>query len=145
MTGLRCLQTRGNRFDAAELTDEQDVGVCAQGPTYSISKARNVSADLVLRYHGAQPTMLIFDRIGHELRTPLTSIRGYLETLLDEDLDPTVARRFLEVARNEAMRLGRLVDGMFDISVLDLRSGPAHAEATELSSAIATAINALVS
>ncbi len=41
------------------------------------------------------------------------------------------------------MRLGRLVDGMFDISVLDLRSGPAHAEATELSSAIATAINAV--
>lgn len=82
-----------------------------------------------------------FSTIGHELRTPLTSIRGYLETLLEQDLDPLVARHFLEVARTEAMRLGRLVDGMFDISVLDLRAGHDHAEATELSAAIATALN----
>ena len=82
-----------------------------------------------------------FSTIGHELRTPLTSIRGYLETLLEQDLDPSVARRFLEVARNEAMRLGRLVDGMFDISVLDMRSTLEHGEETELAIAIATAIN----
>jgi len=84
-----------------------------------------------------------FSTIGHELRTPLTSIRGYLETLLEQDLEPAVARRFLDVARNEAMRLGRLVDGMFDISVLDLRAGAYHAEATQLSPAIAAAINAV--
>jgi two-component system phosphate regulon sensor histidine kinase PhoR len=70
-------------------------------------------------------------------------IRGYLETLLEQDLEPAVARRFLDVARNEAMRLGRLVDGMFDISVLDLRAGAYHAEATQLSPAIAAAINAV--
>jgi signal transduction histidine kinase len=58
--------------------------------------------------------------VGHELRTPLTSIRGYLETLLDDDLDVATTRRFLEVARNEALRLGRLVDGMLDFSPLDL-------------------------
>lgn len=70
-------------------------------------------------------------------------IRGYLETLLEQELDPSVARRFLEVARNEAKRLGRLVDGMFDISVLDLRSGPDRVEMTEVSPAIVTAINAV--
>ncbi|GAC1544734.1 MAG: hypothetical protein NVS3B16_13190 [Vulcanimicrobiaceae bacterium] len=84
-----------------------------------------------------------FSTIGHELRTPLTSIRGYLETLIEQDLDPIVAQRFLQVARDEAMRLGRLVDGLFDVSVLDLRSGSYRAEATELSSAIATALNAV--
>jgi signal transduction histidine kinase len=84
-----------------------------------------------------------FSTIGHELRTPLTSIRGYLETLLEEDLDPKTARRFLEVARNEAMRLGRLVDGMFDISMLDLRAGIFHAESSVLQTSVSASINAV--
>lgn len=82
-----------------------------------------------------------FTTIGHELRTPLTSIRGYLETLLDENLEPSVARKFLRVARDEATRMGRLVDGMFDISILDLRSGPDRGESTHLGIAIAAAID----
>ncbi len=60
--------------------------------------------------------------IGHELRTPLTSIRGYIETLLEGDFDPPTARRFLETARREALRLGRLIDGMLEFSLLDLSS-----------------------
>jgi signal transduction histidine kinase len=60
--------------------------------------------------------------IGHELRTPLTSIRGYIETLLEGEFDPGTARRFLETARREALRLGRLVDGMLECSLLDLSS-----------------------
>ncbi|HTU82053.1 MAG TPA: HAMP domain-containing sensor histidine kinase [Candidatus Acidoferrales bacterium] len=58
--------------------------------------------------------------VGHELRTPLTSIRGYIETLLDEELDRATARRFLETARREALRLGRIVEGMLEFSLLDL-------------------------
>lgn len=58
--------------------------------------------------------------IGHELRTPLASIRGYIETLLDGEFDPPTARRFLETARRETLRLGRLVDGMLEFSLLGL-------------------------
>jgi two-component system, OmpR family, phosphate regulon sensor histidine kinase PhoR len=58
--------------------------------------------------------------VGHELRTPLTSIRGYIETLLEGEFDAPTARRFLETARREALRLGRLVDGMLEFSLLDL-------------------------
>ena len=58
--------------------------------------------------------------VGHELRTPLTSIRGYLETLLGGEIDASTARRFLETARTEALRLSRLVDGMMEFSLLDL-------------------------
>jgi signal transduction histidine kinase len=61
-----------------------------------------------------------FAAIGHELRTPLTSIRGYLETLLDGGVDPDLARRFLETSRREALRMARLLDGMFEFSLLDL-------------------------
>ena len=62
----------------------------------------------------------ILATVGHELRTPLTSIRGYIETLLDEELDASTARRFLETARREALRLGRMVEGMLEFSMLDL-------------------------
>jgi signal transduction histidine kinase len=69
-----------------------------------------------------------FSSLGHELRTPLSSIRGYLETLLDPDVDAETRARFVRIAYNESLRLGRLVDGMFEISLLDLhadRTGPA--------------------
>ena len=79
--------------------------------------------------------------VGHELRTPLTSIRGYIETLLDNDLDTATSRRFLEVARNEALRLGRLVDGMLEFSLLDL--SPAPNGVTDLAAAAQAAIEAL--
>jgi len=84
-----------------------------------------------------------FSTIGHELRTPLTSIRGYIETLLEEDLDPATTRRFLEVARNEAMRMGRLVEGMFDISMLDLRAGSARDESCVVQVALTNALYAI--
>ncbi|HET9393369.1 MAG TPA: HAMP domain-containing sensor histidine kinase [Candidatus Rubrimentiphilum sp.] len=61
-----------------------------------------------------------FAAIGHELRTPLASIRGYLETLIDGELDSPTSARFLQTAQREAVRMGRMIDGMFEFSLLDL-------------------------
>jgi two-component system phosphate regulon sensor histidine kinase PhoR len=80
----------------------------------------NSCADDALRERRIPRALLA--TIGHELRTPLTSIRGYIETLLEGEFDPATARRFLETARREALRLGRLVDGMLEFSLLDLSS-----------------------
>jgi signal transduction histidine kinase len=80
--------------------------------------------------------------VGHELRTPLTSIRGYIETLLDEDVDVDTTRRFLETARREALRLARLVDGMLDFSMLDLHM-PVSRGVTDVAAAIHSSIDAL--
>ncbi|HZW53838.1 MAG TPA: HAMP domain-containing sensor histidine kinase, partial [Candidatus Elarobacter sp.] len=63
-----------------------------------------------------------FSSLGHELRTPLSSIRGYLETLLDDSVDARTRERFVRVAYNESLRLSRLVEGMFEISLLDLHA-----------------------
>jgi signal transduction histidine kinase len=62
----------------------------------------------------------VLPTVGHELRTPLTSICGYIETVLEGQIDPQTSRRFLETARLEALRLGRLIDGMLEVSKLDL-------------------------
>jgi signal transduction histidine kinase len=80
-----------------------------------------------------------FTLLGHELRTPLASIRGYLETLLDDTIDGDVRRRFTGVAYREALRLGRLIDGLFEISLLDLHAAapsPAHASLAEVFDAV---------
>jgi signal transduction histidine kinase len=61
-----------------------------------------------------------FSAIGHELRTPLASIRGYLETLLCDDTDQQTRQRFVRIAHAESLRLTRLLEGMFEVSLLDL-------------------------
>jgi two-component system, OmpR family, phosphate regulon sensor histidine kinase PhoR len=57
--------------------------------------------------------------VSHELKTPLTSIRGYTETLLNDDLPPELARQFLEVVQKNADRLHRIVDDLLDLSRLE--------------------------
>jgi signal transduction histidine kinase len=58
--------------------------------------------------------------VGHELRTPLASIRGYLESVIDGEVDAARAQEFLEIARRETLRLGSMIDGMLEFSLLDL-------------------------
>lgn len=84
-----------------------------------------------------------FAAIGHELRTPLTSIRGYLETLLEEDVEPQARRQFLETARRESLRLGRLLDGMFEFSLLDLSAGCFAGAGCNLEDRVARAVESL--
>jgi len=85
--------------------------------------------------------------VGHELRTPLTSIRGYVETLLGGGLDPSTARRFLETVQRETLRLGRLVDGMLEFSLLDLsvQATIASCDAVEQISAVVEMLAPLAS
>jgi signal transduction histidine kinase len=67
-----------------------------------------------------------FSVVGHELRTPLASIRGYLETLLRDDTDRGTRERFVRIAHGESVRLSRLLEGMFEISLLDLTATFPH-------------------
>jgi signal transduction histidine kinase len=84
-----------------------------------------------------------FSALGHELRTPLASIRGYLETLLAEDVaDAATRRRFVRIAHAEALRLGRLLEGMFEISLLDLTAAPAAFACGRLDAALSAAADA---
>jgi two-component system, OmpR family, phosphate regulon sensor histidine kinase PhoR len=57
--------------------------------------------------------------VSHELKTPLTSIRGYVETLLTDDLPPEMQRQFLDVVHKNADRLHHIVDDLLDLSRLE--------------------------
>jgi signal transduction histidine kinase len=84
-----------------------------------------------------------FAAIGHELRTPLASIRGYLETLLDGEIDVPTSQRFLQTAQREALRMGRMIDGMFEFSLLDLSAGVLDARGCDVGKQLAMACDAV--
>lgn len=56
---------------------------------------------------------------SHELKTPLTSIRGFAETLADDDPPAELRRQFLESIRVNTLRLQRLVDDLLDLSRIE--------------------------
>jgi two-component system phosphate regulon sensor histidine kinase PhoR len=56
---------------------------------------------------------------SHELKTPLTSIRGYAETLVDDALPDDLRRGFVEIIRQNADRLQRVVDDLLDLSRIE--------------------------
>jgi len=59
--------------------------------------------------------------VSHEFKTPLTSIQGFISVLLDEEAGPLTSeqKRFLDIAKGAAKRLGALVHDMLDISKLE--------------------------
>ena len=90
---------------------------------YDVRSARGIDAAIARALvRGAQERerYAFFSAVGHELRTPLAAIRGYLETLLADDTDRATRRRFTRIAHAESLRLTRLLEGMFEISLLDL-------------------------
>ncbi|MTI94579.1 MAG: PAS domain-containing protein [Firmicutes bacterium] len=57
--------------------------------------------------------------VSHELRTPLTAIQGFAETLLESDDDLARNTRFLEIIRDESVRLSRLINDLLNLSRLE--------------------------
>ena len=62
--------------------------------------------------------------VSHELKTPLTVVGGFLETLLDGlgDIPPEDAERYLGLAREQALRMQRLIDDLLTLSALETGS-----------------------
>jgi two-component system phosphate regulon sensor histidine kinase PhoR len=57
--------------------------------------------------------------VSHELKTPLTSIKGYVETLLDMEIEHPMINKFLGVISKESDRLSRLIGDLLDLSRLE--------------------------
>jgi len=56
---------------------------------------------------------------SHELRTPLFSLGGFLELLIDEELDEPTRREFLATMREQVDRLAKLATELLDLSRAD--------------------------
>jgi signal transduction histidine kinase len=57
--------------------------------------------------------------VSHELRTPMTSIRGFIEGILDGTIPQERQNEYLEIVRDETIRLNRLVNDMLDLARME--------------------------
>lgn len=58
--------------------------------------------------------------VSHELKTPVTSIRGFVETLLDEEIeDPAQRERFLRIVLRHSSRLQTILEDLLSLSRLE--------------------------
>jgi two-component system phosphate regulon sensor histidine kinase PhoR len=73
--------------------------------------------------------------VSHELKTPLTIIKGYAETLRDdnETMDATARLRFTEKIVNNTERLNRLVEDLLTLSRLESKAELLNLESFDLS------------
>jgi two-component system phosphate regulon sensor histidine kinase PhoR len=64
--------------------------------------------------------------VSHELKTPLTVVGGFIETLADNlrDTPPEEAEQYLRLAREQAVRMQRLIDDLLILSALETDAPP---------------------
>jgi two-component system phosphate regulon sensor histidine kinase PhoR len=78
---------------------------------------------------------------SHELKTPLTTIRGFAETLLEDDPPDALRRDFLTSIRDNTLRLQRMVEDLLDLSRLESGAWSARREAVSVAEVVAECLN----
>ncbi|GGJ03494.1 hypothetical protein GCM10010885_10940 [Alicyclobacillus cellulosilyticus] len=78
--------------------------------------------------------------VSHELKTPITAIRGFVETLLEGDVDPEAEQEFLRVILDEAVRMEALVADLLTLSKLEAEDARVQLEPVPLAEVVQSAL-----
>ena len=82
--------------------------------------------------------------VSHELRTPLSIIKGYVETLLDEQPpDEQTARQFLQTVQRHSHRLEALIADLLSISALESQQARLNFEPVAMCAAAQSVVDEL--
>lgn len=76
--------------------------------------------------------------VSHELKTPLTVIRGFAESLSDDDMPTEVRAKFADGMKLHAVRMQRLIDDLLDLSRMESGGWMPSPELNELPDVIAS-------
>jgi two-component system OmpR family sensor kinase len=116
--------------------------------TRAVATAFNGLADEVetvvdeLRDEELRKSRFVSD-VSHELRTPLTAIRGAAETLMEGDVAPEDASRFLSTIVRESNRLTRLANDLLVLQRIEGATGELPLRDLDLSAVVRAAVEAL--
>ena len=119
----RCLE-QGERIEGEVVTTESDVIQFTASPLRAVGGATEMAV-MVLRDVTAMRRLEQVRRdfvanVSHELKTPLTTMRGYIETVLDDDaMEPELRRSFLKKAERSTSRLASIVSDLLDLARLE--------------------------
>lgn len=76
--------------------------------------------------------------VSHELKTPITSILGFVETIVDGEIDdPDEIRRFLTIVSNQTHRLNAIIEDLLQLSRLEQRNEEIDRESTRAEEIVA--------
>jgi PAS domain S-box-containing protein len=124
--GLPCLRKDGTLFyaDITSVKAVIDGKECNIGFFIDITGRRQAEAKLVeiaALEQVSQAKSELLANVSHELRTPLASIKGFIETLIETDVNWSREQQmdFLKSANIEADRLTLLIRDLLDMSRLD--------------------------
>ncbi len=130
---LDTLSAAGPRIFRAQATPATADGGGAVLVLHDISDLRR--ADRVRRDFVAN--------VSHELRTPLTAVRGYVEALMDDPVEPEQQRTFLEVIDRHTARMERLVRDLLRLARLDAQQETANVRTIDVARLFQEASNDL--
>lgn len=125
---LRRLTTEVTEFTAGDFASREPVAAAPRS-TDEIDRLRNACHAMATTIRQQVASLQENDRlrrelvtnISHDLRTPLATMQGYIETLIIKDgtLDTGTRRQYLDVARRHASHLGKLIQDLFELAMLD--------------------------
>src|SRR4051812_35872454 len=113
--------------DVNRTTDEGTRSVLAGGPVRGLRAVQagepgrtreELVAEIERLRRSSQLQSELVATVAHELRTPLTSIVGFTELLRNRELDAAALRHFVGIVNDEARRLARLIDELFDVQLM---------------------------
>ena len=124
-SGIVDAEMRLRRPDGTEVPVAASFSAMAGREPGAVVVLRDLRADLAAEELRAS----FLAAVSHELRTPLALIGGYVDSLLDLELDPAAQRRSVERIGHAATRLNLLVDELLELTQLEHASlglaGPA--------------------
>ncbi len=97
---------RGNFSERVKVTSKDEIG--------QLASTFNFMASNIEKSQEHQQRFV--SDISHELRTPMTSITGFVEGMLDGTISDSERNDYLEIVRDESLRLTRLVNDMLEMS-----------------------------
>ncbi|GHO99089.1 hypothetical protein KSF_091370 [Reticulibacter mediterranei] len=107
LTRAAGLMEKGDLSQRVSIKSKDEIG--------DLAHAFNTMADTLERSERLRRNLV--NDVAHELRTPLTNIRGYLEALQDQLMEPTSA--VIASLYEDAMLLNRLVTDLQDLSLAE--------------------------
>lgn len=102
------------------------VRIALPGPRIGIAEAVSLIKDfnrMARELEGMERMQKDFmGNVSHEFKTPLSSIIGFVEILMEDDLDAKERQEYLGLVHREAHRLSRLSENILRLSRLDAQN-----------------------